>query len=185
MADFTILPPRGPDGTIPAVLGKPSVDGPIVYPELQPGESENVVPFTRETGIDPSKIPSLDQLLVRKKPALRMLQGGTSDAMPESGPVANAEEVAAGAAPAGAMVIANTEQTQAAQAAATVPMQTQQAPQQSQPQQAKQGKLAWWHIALVAGGALLVGYSLAKKRSDEPLVADMDDEEGPDEENEG
>jgi hypothetical protein len=76
------------DAAYPARIGEPSVDGQIIYPEQQPNDPENVVPFTRETGLDPTKIPSLREL----GPKLRLLEGGKqeqSQAIVPSGRIAN------------------------------------------------------------------------------------------------
>lgn len=66
------VPEQSTDAAYPARIGEPSVDGPIVYPEQEPDTPENVVPFQRETGLDPSKIPALQEL----GPKLRLLEGG-------------------------------------------------------------------------------------------------------------
>ena len=184
MADFTILPPQSDTNAYPAVLGQPSVNGPIIYPEQQPGDPENVVPFTRETGLDPSKIPSLAQL-TQKKPALRMLNGGVTADPGAGGAVINAESEKTGGAPDKGLVITNTAEQKAIVRTLQDTTNTPAPPPGTvgDAQKPKAG-MPWWQIALVAGGALLVGYSLAKRNSDEPLVADMEDEEA-DEEDEG
>ena len=66
------VPEQSTDAAYPARIGEPSVDGPIVYPEQEPDAPQNVVPFQRETGLDPSKIPALQEL----GPKLRLLEGG-------------------------------------------------------------------------------------------------------------
>lgn len=65
------------DAAYPSRVGEPSVDGPVIYPEQQTNDPENVVPFQRETGLDPSKIPSL-------RDKLRVLDGGKKQAQPQS-----------------------------------------------------------------------------------------------------
>lgn len=82
------VPEEPTDAAYPARIGEPSVDGPIIYPEQQPDDPENVVPFTRETGLDPAKIPSLREL----GPKLRLLEGGKqnqSQAIVPSGRISN------------------------------------------------------------------------------------------------
>lgn len=64
--------PIDTDAAYPARIGEPSVDGPIIYPEQQPDEPQNILPFQRETGIDPTKIPSLKDIA----PKLKLLEGG-------------------------------------------------------------------------------------------------------------
>lgn len=66
------VPEQSTDAAYPARIGEPSVNGPIIYPEQQPEELENVVPFQRETGLDPSQVPALREL----GPKLRLLEGG-------------------------------------------------------------------------------------------------------------
>jgi hypothetical protein len=66
------VPEESTDAAYPARIGEPSVDGPVIYPEQQPDEPENVVPFTRETGLNPAQIPALREL----GPKLRLLEGG-------------------------------------------------------------------------------------------------------------
>lgn len=60
------------DAAYPSRIGEPSVDGPVIYPAPEPDVPQNVVPFTRETGLDPSKIPSL-------RDKLKVLEGGKQD----------------------------------------------------------------------------------------------------------
>ena len=81
------VPEESTDAAYPARIGEPSVDGPVIYPEQQPDEPENVVPFTRETGLDPAQIPALREL----GPKLRLLEGGKkeSQAIVPSGRIQN------------------------------------------------------------------------------------------------
>ena len=182
MADFTFLPAAGENqtGAYPAVLGQPSVDGPIIYPAPQPDEPENVVPFTRETGLDPSKIPSISDILTPKSaPSLRVVSGG------QSAPVAPAVDEKTGSVPAGAMVVASQAQPanlRVGLAQQPPAMTTQTTPAPNPDDKSDGVKLPWWGLAVLAGAALAVGYSLAKRRdnADTPLVADMSDEEGED-----
>lgn len=69
------IPEEPTDAAYPARIGEPSVGGPTIYPEQQPDDPENVVPFTRETGLDPAQIPALREL----GPKLRLLEGGKRD----------------------------------------------------------------------------------------------------------
>lgn len=66
------VPAESTDAAYPARIGEPSVDGPIIYPEQQPDEPQDISDFQRETGLDPKKIPSLREL----GPKLRLLEGG-------------------------------------------------------------------------------------------------------------
>lgn len=180
MSDFQFLPPAGSEqtGAYPAVLGQPSVDGPIIYPEPQPDENQNVVPFQRETGIDPSKIPSLSEI-INQKPVLKVVEGGRSV------PVAPMRAEATGAVQQGALV---TAAQGGRTPVGTLPVRFGEAPTQPavQPpaapnEEPKKGfSMPWWGTLLVAGAAVAVGYSLAKRGNDEPLVADMEDEEDED-----
>lgn len=145
----SFIAPVQTDNAYPARIGEPSVNGPIIYPETQPNEPSNVVPFQRETGIDPSKIPSLSEL-TKGKPALRVLAGGPVTA-------ANAPTVPA-ANPAGP---ASTAQMVLAEAPAEEPKPT----------------LPWWGIALAVVGAGIIGYAMASGGSNEPLVAGLEDDE--------
>jgi len=183
MSDFQFLPPAGSEqtGAYPSVLGQPSVDGPIIYPEPQPDENQNVVPFQRETGLDPSKIPTLSEI-VNQKPVLKIVEGGRSV------PVAPIRDEATGAVQKGALV---TAAQGGRTPVGTLPVRFGEAPTQQQPppatqplakpDEAKKGfSMPWWGTLLVAGAAVAVGYSLAKRGNNEPLVADMEDEEDED-----
>jgi hypothetical protein len=182
MSDFQFLPPAGSEqtGAYQTVLGQPSVDGPIIYPETQPDTNPNVVPLTRETGLDPAKIPTLNEIL-NQKPVLRVVEGG------RTAPVAPVPAEATGAVQQGALVVAAQS---GRTPVGTLPTRLGQTPEQPattitvKPQaepQPKQGfSMPWWGTLLLAGAAVAVGYSLAKRGNDEPLVADMDDEEAED-----
>lgn len=152
----SFIAPVQTDNAYPARVGEPSVDGPIIYPEPQPGEKSNVLPFQRETGIDPSKIPSLSEMTRKtlEKPSLKVLAGGIGQ-----GPVAPAQN------PAGP---ATTAQVLLAEAPAA---------------DSSSKTLPWWGIALAVAGAVVVGYALAPK-GNEPLVAGLDDEDEDDSDDE-
>lgn len=147
------IAPVQTDSAYPARTGMPSVDGPIIYPEPQPDQPSNVVPFQRETGVDPSKIPGLNDLAkkVLEKPTLRVLAGGV--------PGAANQVVVAAKDPAGPATTA--ERLNAV------------------PEEKSGVSMPWWGVALLAVGAGIVGYAIAtsKETTDEPLVADMGDEE--------
>lgn len=154
----TFIAPRQTDAAYPARIGEPSVNGPVIYPEPQPNEPGNVIPFTRETGIDPSKIPSLAELTKKtlEKPNLKVLAGGMAAA-----PGAANQPLVAARNPAGPATTSEVVlgQTPAADAA----------PQSTMP---------WWGIALAVVGAGIVGYAIANSgKTNEPLVADMGDDE--------
>ena len=154
-SNTSFIAPVQTDNAYPARVGEPSVDGPIIYPEPQPGEKSNVVPFQRDTGIDPSKIPSLSDITRKtlEKPSLKVLAGGVNTG------VAN-QPIVAAQNPAGP---ATTAQVLLAEAPADESKKT----------------LPWWGIALAVVGAVAIGYAMAPK-GNEPLVAGLDDEEDDD-----
>lgn len=147
------IAPVQTDNAYPARTGMPSVDGPIIYPEPQPDQPSNVVPFQRETGVDPSKIPGLTDLAkkVLEKPTLKVLAGGV--------PGAANQAIVPARDPAGPATTA--ERLNAA------------------PEEKPGLTMPWWGVALLAVGAGIVGYAIASSREtdNEPLVADMGDEE--------
>ena len=146
------IAPVQTDNAYPARTGMPSVDGPIVYPDPQPDEPTNVVPFQRETGVDPSKIPGLKDLAKKalERPNLRVLAGGV--------PGASHQAIVPAKDPAGAAT--TTERLSAT------------------PPEEKPGvTMPWWGVALLAVGAGVIGYALANSKENEPLVADMGDQE--------
>jgi hypothetical protein len=142
------VPQTDTDAAYPARIGEPSVDGAVIYPEQQPDEPENVVPFQRETGLDPAQIPALREL----GPKLRLLEGGKqngagSTAIVPAGRIANDTDpttmVRFGAAP-------------EAGAASGFP----------------------WKTLLVVGAAAAVGYFMGRTANNNgPLIAGLDEDE--------
>lgn len=163
------IAPVNTDAAYPSRIGEPSMDGPIVYPPPEPDVPDNVVPFQRETGIDPKRIPSLKEILGTPKAKAAGL--GTATSMN----VTTMQRL--GETPTSVAVVPQT------QAQPQTQMQVQAQPQ---PQPEKKGfSMPWWGTALLVAGVAAVAYSVAKsKGNNEPLVADMDDEEG-EEEDEG
>ena len=170
MSDFIATPPdpRDPLPPYPSVIGQPSVDGPIIYPAHQPGDPENVVPFQKETGLDPSKLPSLKDAL---GPKLKLLPGGAGGPNPAVQPAGNPLNLPSTAAIVRGQQLAISPSAQMGTGAGQ--------------QSAKPG-VSPMTMGLVAVAALGVGYLIAKSMKNAalngPLVADMDDVESDDEE---
>lgn len=168
MSDF--IAPVNTDAAYPARIGEPSVDGPIIYPPHQPGDPENVVPFQKETGLDPSKLPSLKDAL---GPKLKLLPGGASGPRPAVQPANNPRNLPfSQEIPSGQQVrLSLSPEAQAGAGAGQQPSKPGMSPMT---------------VGLVAVAALGVGYLIAKSMKNAalngPLVADMDDVESDDEE---
>lgn len=156
MSDF-IAPPdsRDPLPPYPSVVGAPSADGPIIYPPHQPGDDENVVPFQKETGLDPSRLPSLKEAL---GPRLRLLPGGAGGPNPPVLPQNNPQSL-----PSVANIVAGRQP----QFAATPPPQPE--------------GMSTTTVAMLSIGAAVLGYFIGKAQAKSafngPLAVDMEEGE--------
>lgn len=144
------VPEQVTDAAYPARIGEPSVDGPVIYPEQQPDDPQNISNFQRETGLDPSKIPSLREL----GPKLRVLEGGKQSQAIVSQPIP------------GGPLANRTDPTTMVRFG-----QTPTAP-------AAEESLFTTKTLMVAGVVGLVGYLIGRAMCNTaPLIAGLDDEE--------
>lgn len=158
MSDMIAPPdPRDPTAPYPAVVGAPSEDGPIIYPPHQPGDDENVVPFQKETGLDPSKLPSLKEAL---GPKLRLLPGGAGGPNPPALPQNNPQSL-----PSTAAIVAGRQPRFAA----------------APPEDKKPEGMSTATVAMLSIGAAVLGYFIGKAQAKStfngPLAVNMEEGE--------
>lgn len=163
MSDFIQPSDSDPLPPYPAEVSEPPADGPIIYPPDQPGDPSNVVPFQRETGLDPSKLPSLKEAL---GPKLRLLPGGAGGPNPPVLPANNPQSL-----PSTQAIVQGRQMRFAA---------TPETPPPPEKPQGMSTTTVLLMVAAAAGVAYWLGKSKASDALNGPLVADMEDvsEEG-------